>query len=49
MKNDDVLSLDYIVDIFGKLDELNISLQGKDKTIIDFVDALSRFNAKLEL
>jgi len=31
-----VVSLVHHVDIFGRLKELNTSLQGKDKTIIDF-------------
>ena len=38
---DDVASLAYLVDIFGQLNKLNISLQGRDKTIIDFMDTLS--------
>ena len=41
--HEDVTSLAYLVDIFGKLNELNLSLQGQDKTIIDFIDALSAF------
>ena len=35
------------MDIFGKLNELNLSLQGENKTIIDFVDTLSAFVSKL--
>ena len=46
--HEDVLSLAYLVDIFGRLNELNLSLQGHDKTIINFIDVLSAFQAKLE-
>ena len=45
----DVVSLAYLVDIFGRLNELNLSLQGQDKTIINFIDALPAFQAKLKL
>ena len=47
--HEDVTSLAYFVDVFGKLNELNLSLQGQDKTIIDFKDALSAFQTNLEL
>ena len=47
--HEDVVSLAYLVDIFGRLNELNLSLQGQAKTIINFIDALSAFQAKLEL
>ena len=47
LKNDAVI-LAYLADIFGKLNELNISLQGRDKIIINFI-LLSVFNVKLEL
>jgi len=43
------VSLAYLVDIFSRLNELNLSLQGQAKTIINFIDALSAFQAKLEL
>ena len=46
---ENVVSLAYIVDIFSRLNELNLSLQGHDKTIINFIDALSAFQAKLGL
>ena len=46
---EDVVSLAYLVDIFSRLNELNLSLQGQDKTIVNFIDALSAFQAKLEL
>ena len=35
-------------DIFGRLNELNLSLQGHDKTIINFINVLSAFQTKLE-
>ena len=41
--------LAYLVDIFGRLNELNISLHGHLKTIISFVDVVSAFRAKREL
>ena len=47
--NEDVVSLAYLVDIFSRLNELNLSLQGHDKTIVNFIDPLSAFQAKLEL
>ena len=37
----DVISLAHLVDIFGRLNELNLSLQGHDITIINFIDILS--------
>ena len=47
--HEDVVSLAYLVDIFGRLNELNLSLQGQAKTIINFIDTLPAFQAKLEL
>ena len=44
-----MVSLAYLVDIFSRLNEVNLSLQGKDKTVIKFIDILSAFQAKLEL
>ena len=46
---DDAVLLAYLADIFGKLNELNISLQARDKIIINFMVTLSVFNVKLEL
>ncbi|XP_076816888.1 zinc finger BED domain-containing protein 5-like [Clavelina lepadiformis] len=43
------MSFFYLVDIFGGLNELNLALQGYDKTIINFIDVLSAFQAKLQL
>ena len=47
--HENVVSLAYLVDIFSRINELNLSLQGRDKTIVNFIDALSAFQAKLEL
>ena len=46
---DEDLALAYLVDIFSRLNALNTSMQGKDKTIIDFLDLLSAFIATLDL
>ena len=35
-------------DIFGRLNELNLSFQGHDKTIINFINVLSAFQVKRE-
>ena len=40
--------LAYLVDIFDQLNRLNLKLQGKERTIIDFVDNLLGFIEKLE-
>ena len=39
----DVASLAYLVDIFGRLNELTLPLQGHDKKIINFIDVLTAF------
>ena len=39
----------YLVDIFDKLNNLNLSLQGKDANLMDFVDKLSGFIAVVQL
>ena len=36
----------YLVDIFDQLNRLNLKLQGKRTTIIDFIDALNAFEHK---
>ena len=41
------LSLVYL-DIFNRLNELNFSLQGHDKTVINFIDIFSAFQPKLQ-
>uniref|UniRef100_UPI0035901B2D zinc finger BED domain-containing protein 5-like n=1 Tax=Myxine glutinosa TaxID=7769 RepID=UPI0035901B2D len=43
-----VFRLSYLVDIFDKLNRLNLKLQGKGTTIIQFIDTLSAFIQKLE-
>ena len=47
--HEDVVSMAYLVDIISRLNELNLSLQGQDKTIVNFIDALSPFQAQLGL
>uniref|UniRef100_UPI00358EFF60 zinc finger BED domain-containing protein 5-like n=1 Tax=Myxine glutinosa TaxID=7769 RepID=UPI00358EFF60 len=43
-----VFRLAYLVDIFDQLNRLNLKLQGKGTTIIQFIDTLSAFIQKLE-
>ena len=40
--------LTYLVDIFDQLNHLNLKLQRRDTTILDFIDALNVFVEKLE-
>ncbi|KAJ7986165.1 hypothetical protein DPEC_G00347950 [Dallia pectoralis] len=39
----------FLADIFGHLNNLNMQLQGKDKTIVDMVEKLQAFTIKLGL
>lgn len=39
----------FLADIFGHLNNLNMQLQGKDKTIVDMVEKLQAFTVKLGL
>ena len=41
--------LAYLSDIFSRLNLLNLSLQGRFHTVIDFMDKLRTFNMKLNL
>lgn len=41
--------LAYLSDIFGKLNELNLQLQGKDKHLPQVTDKISSFNRKLAM
>ena len=41
--------LAYVEDIFTRINTLNISLQGRDATVVDFVDKVRAFLIKLEL
>ena len=41
--------LAYLCDIFAKLNQLNISLQGKDTHLLQFHDKITAFKKKLEL
>ena len=43
------LKLAYLVDIFSQLNRLNLSMQGRENTILDFVDKVNAFIMKLEL
>ena len=43
------LKLAYLVDIFSRLNILNLSMQGKESTVLDFVDKVNAFIMKLEL
>ena len=44
-----LLTPSYIADIFEKLNILNLSLQGKERYIIDFVEKLTAFQSMLDL
>ncbi len=39
----------FLVDIFGHLNQRNLQLQGRGKTIVDMVEKLESFTRKLEL
>jgi len=41
--------LAYLADIFGHLNEVNLSIQGPDLTILDVTERLQAFQAKLHL
>ena len=47
--NEWISKLCYLCDIFERLNALNLSLQGKDSNIMDFIDKLSSFQAMLDL
>ena len=48
-KDDSFISrLSYLVDIFYQMKRINLKLQGKGTTIIDFINALNAFVQKLE-
>ena len=44
-----LLDLAFLVDITGMLNELNLDLQGKDKTIDDMISAVQAFKQELKL
>ena len=44
-----VARLSYLSDIFSKLNELNLALQGKDKHVLNFFDHVCGFMDKLKL
>jgi hypothetical protein len=41
--------LAYLIDMFGNLNELNLSLQGRNKNIITYVDKVTAFMKKIYL
>ena len=43
-----ISKLAYLVDIFNQLNRLNLKLQIRDITVLDFIDALNAFVQKLE-
>ena len=43
-----IFQLSYLVDIFGQLNCLNLKMQRKDTTVLDFMDALNAFVQKLD-
>ena len=43
-----IFRLSYLVDIFDQLKRLNLKVQGKGTTIINFMDALNAFVQKFE-
>ncbi|XP_067933086.1 protein FAM200B-like [Watersipora subatra] len=45
----DMSDLAFLVDIYGHLNDLNLKLQGKNKTIINTLPAVQAFSHKLEL
>jgi len=49
--NDDlwVSKLAFLSDNFGRLNELNIEMQGKNKTMVDIGEKISSFKQKLAL
>lgn len=44
-----LMKLAYLSDIFGKLNEINLQLQGKDKHIPQVADKISSFTRKLAM
>ena len=46
--NTSISQLSYLVDIFGQINCLNLKMQRKNKTVIDFMDALNAFVQKLD-
>lgn len=44
-----IANVAFLTDIFGHLNQLNVQLQGRGKTIVDLVEKLESFSKKLEL
>ena len=48
-ENEFLLKFAYLCDIFAKLNKLNISMQGPDKSMLDISDKIAAFFKKLSL
>ena len=44
-----VVMLAYLADVFGRLNDMNLSLQGRDGAISDVKDKLAELNARMEV
>lgn len=44
-----LIKLAFLCDITGKLNELNLSLQGKDKTLVDMTSLIKTFKEKIQM
>ena len=42
-----VVMLVYLADVFGRLNDMNLSLQGRDVTVNDVKDKLARLTARM--
>ena len=43
-----IFHLAHLADIFEQLNKVNLKLQGRGRTIVDFIDTLSEFVEKLD-
>ena len=44
-----ISNIEFLTDIFGHLNQLNLQLQGRGKTIVDMIEKMDSFTRKLEL
>ncbi|XP_076137839.1 zinc finger BED domain-containing protein 5-like [Alosa pseudoharengus] len=44
-----ISNIAFLTDIFGQLNQLNLQLQGRGKTIVDLIEKMDSFTRKLEL
>jgi hypothetical protein len=44
-----MLKLSYLLDIYSEINNLNISMQGSDQTLIGLTEKLTAFKGKLKL